>query len=97
LEHPTLGVSFFASNGSQLIHHRLITPLPTRVLIFPRVALAAAAWGGKESTIQQFRLNCLAVVINPLGELIACIHRQVTTDGLSEGAPGGALLLTPNS
>jgi len=55
-----------------------------RLLLFPRVALAAPARGGKStrsSSTQQCRLNCLAAVMGPLGDLIARIHRQAATDG----------------
>jgi len=55
-----------------------------RLLFSPRIALAAPARGGRatrSSSIQQCRLNCLAAVLDPLGELIARIHRQAATDG----------------
>jgi len=56
----------------------------TRLLLFPRIALAAPAPGGKEtrsSSTQQCRPNCLASVMDPLGELGARINRKATTDG----------------
>jgi len=49
------------------------------------IALAAPALGGKaarSSSTQQCRPNCLAAVMDPLGELMTRIHRQVATDGL---------------
>jgi len=55
-----------------------------RLLLFPRIALAAPARGGnatRSSSTQQKRLNCLAAVIDTLGELIARISRQAATDG----------------
>jgi len=57
---------------------------PARLLLFPRVAVAAPARGGKatrSSSTQQCRLYCLAAVMDPLGDLIARIHRQAATDG----------------
>jgi len=54
-----------------------------RLLSFPRIALDAPAMGGKatrSSSTQQCRLNCLAAVMDPLGELIKRIQRQVATD-----------------
>jgi len=54
------------------------------LLTFPRIALAAPARGGKatrSSSTEQYRINCLAAVMNPLGELMARIHRQAATDG----------------
>jgi len=55
-----------------------------RLLLFPRIALAAPSRGGKgtkSSSTQQCRLNCLAAVMDPLRELIARINRQAATDG----------------
>jgi len=55
-----------------------------RLILFPCVALAAPARGGKatrSSSTQQCQLNCLAAVLDPLGDLIARIHRQAATDG----------------
>jgi len=55
-----------------------------RLLLFPRIALAAPTRGGKatrSSSTQQCRLNCLASVMDPLGELITRILRPATTDG----------------
>jgi len=54
-----------------------------RILLFPRIALAAPARGGKatkSTSTQQCQLNCLAAVMDPLGELIARIHRRAATD-----------------
>jgi len=51
------------------------------LLLFPRVALAAPARGGKStrsSSTKQCRLNCLAAVMDPLPELTARILRQAT-------------------
>jgi len=49
-----------------------------------RIALAAPARGGKatrSTSTHQCRINCLAAVMDPLGELIARIQRQAATDG----------------
>jgi len=64
---------------------------PDAPSFFPRIALAAPARGGKatSSSTQQCRLNFLAVM-DPLGELVACIHRQATTDGLRTRAQSRA-------
>jgi len=63
-----------------------------RLLLFPRVALAAPARGGKATrscSTQQCRLNCLAAVMDPLGDLIARILRQVAADGPGRGPRAG--------
>jgi len=55
-----------------------------RLLLFPRIALAAPARGGKagrSSSTQQCRLNCLAAVMDPMSDLITRILRHATTDG----------------
>jgi len=55
-----------------------------RLLLFPRIALAAPARGSKatrSSSNPQCHLNCLAAVMDPLGDLISCILRQAATDG----------------
>jgi len=52
-----------------------------RILLFPRIALAAPARGGKaprSSSTQPCRLNCLAAVMS---DLITRILRQATADG----------------
>jgi len=52
--------------------------------LFPSIALAAPARGGKATrsfSTPQCGLNCLAAVMDPLGELITRIHRQTATDG----------------
>jgi len=56
----------------------------TRLLLFPRVALAAPARGGKatwSSSTQQCRLNCLSSVLDPLEELVARVKRAAPADG----------------
>jgi len=53
-----------------------------RLLLFPHIA--APARGGKatrSSSTQKCRLNCLAAILEPFGELIARIRRQAATDG----------------
>jgi len=55
---------------------------PKRLLLFPRIALAAPAPSSSvSSSTQQCRLNCMASDMDPLGELIARIQWQATTDG----------------
>jgi len=64
-----------------------------RLLIFPRIALAASGRGGKatrSSSTQHCRINCLAAVMDHLGEFFARIHRQATTDGPRTRAQSGA-------
>jgi len=59
----------------------------SRLLLFPRIALAAPARGGKATrspSTQQCRLNCLAAVMDPLGDLI---RRRQTAPG--RGPKGG--------
>jgi len=51
----------------------------TRLLILLRVALVGKA--KRSPSTQLCRISCLAAVMDPLGELIASIHRQATTDG----------------
>jgi len=56
----------------------------TGLLNFPRISLAAPARAGKAtkpSSTQQCRLNCLAAVMDRLGELTAHIQGQAMTDG----------------
>ena len=55
-----------------------------RLLLFPRVALAAPPRGGKatrSSSTQQCRLNCLSSVLDPLEELVARVKRASPADG----------------
>jgi len=55
-----------------------------RLLLFPSIALAASARGGKairSSSTQQCRLNCLSSVLDPLEELVGCVRLASTADG----------------
>jgi len=53
------------------------------LLIFPRIALATPARGGKatrSSATQQCRLHCLSSVLDPLEELVTHIKREATAE-----------------
>jgi len=55
-----------------------------RPFLFPRIALAAPARGGKatrSSPTQQCRLNCLSSVFDPLEKLFARVKRAKPADG----------------
>jgi len=55
-----------------------------RLLLFPRIALAAPARGGKatrSSSTQQCRLNCLSSVLDPLEELVSRVKRATPAEG----------------
>jgi len=55
-----------------------------RLLILPRIALAALAKGGnatRSSATHQCRLQCLSSVLDHLEELVARIKREATADG----------------
>jgi len=68
----------------QAVEREQIWEALARLLIFPRIALAASARGGKttrSSSTQHCRLNCLASVLDPLEELVARVKRASPTDG----------------
>jgi len=56
----------------------------TRLFLFPRIALAAPARGGKakrSSSTQKCRLSCLSSVLEPLEELVARVKQTTPADG----------------